>query len=107
MKGMNLRNQLFPELGYITSTRYQYGKKRQFEFRLDRGFQIEAEKLFLSYGLDVRNIDAMLPFDEMAKNFHPYYSAKANGITIMELDGKTISWLKDSIIRILRCLPHI
>lgn len=97
MKGMNLRNQLFPELGYITSTRYQYGKKRQFEFRLDRGFRIEAEKLFLSYGLDIRNIDVMLPFDEMAKNFHAYFSAKAHGITIMGSDGKTISWLKDPI----------
>ena len=97
MKGMNLRNQLFPELGYITSTRYQYGKKRQFEFKLDRGFQIEAEKLFLSYGLDVRDIDVMLPFDEMGKNFHAYYSAKANGLTIMGSDGKTIFWLKDPI----------
>lgn len=52
MKGMNLRIQLFPELGYISSTRYQYGKKRQFEFKLDRGSRIGAEKLFLSYGVD-------------------------------------------------------
>ena len=97
MKGMNLRNQLFPELGYITSTRYQYGKNRQFEFKLDRGFQIEADRLFLAYGLDVRAIDVMLPFDEMNRNFRTYYSAKANGITIMGSDGKTISWLKDPI----------
>ena len=97
MKGMNLRNQLFPELGYITSTRYQYGKNRQFEFKLDRGFQIEADRLFMAYGLDVRAIDVMLPFDEPAKNFRTYYSAKANGVTIMGSDGKTISWLKDPI----------
>lgn len=97
MKGMNLRNQLFPELGYITSTRYQYGKNRQFEFKLDRGFQIEADRLFMAYGLDVRAIDVMLPFDEPAKNFRTYYSAKANGITIMGSDDKTISWLKDPI----------
>lgn len=44
MKGMNLRNQLFPELGYITSTRYQYGKKRQFEFKLDRALPDRSGK---------------------------------------------------------------
>ncbi len=88
MKGMNLRNQLFPELGYITLTRYQYGKKRQFEFKLDRGFRIEAEKLFLSYGLDVRNIDVMLPFDEPAKTSAHIIQQKPTGSPSWDLTAK-------------------
>ena len=54
MKGMNLRNQLFPELGYITSTRYQYGKNRQFEFKLDRGFSYERESAYMASSLPPR-----------------------------------------------------
>ena len=97
MKGMNLRNQLFPEVGNILASRNQYGKKRSFEMKLDQGYAQNIDMLCLSSGLGAESIDVMLPFDQMEKNFSTYYSSKVNGITIMHSDGETITWLKDPI----------
>ena len=97
MKGMNLRKQLFPELGNILASRNQYGKKRFFEMNLDQGYAQDINLLWLSSGLGTESIDVMLPFDQMEKNFTTFYSSKANGVTIMHSDGETISWLKDPI----------
>lgn len=97
MKGMNLRNQLFPELGNILASRNQYGKKRFFEMKLDQGYAQDINFLWLSSGLETDSIDVMLPFDQMEKNFSTFYSSKANGVTIMHSDGETITWLKDPI----------
>ena len=97
MKGMNMRHELFPELGNIIASKNQYGRKRTFEINLDKGYQEDINKLWHFYGLSSEKINVMLPFDQMGKNFSTYYSAKANGVTIMHSDGKVINWLKDPI----------
>ena len=97
MKGMNLRNQLFPELGNIVAGRNKYGQKRTFEMKFDQGYTGDINMPELSYGFNTESIDVMLPFDRMDKNFRTFYSSKANGVTIMHSDGETITWLKDPI----------
>ena len=97
MKGMNMRHELFPELGNIIASNNQYRRKRTFEINLDKGYQEEVNKLWHIYGLSSEKINVMLPFDQMEKNFSEFYSAKANGVMIMRSDGKVIDWLKDPI----------
>ena len=97
MKGMNMRHQLFPELGCIFASKSQYGRKRTYEINFDKGYREDMTKLLFGSGLSTESLDVMLPFDQMEKNFSTFYSANANGITIMHSDGITINWLKDPI----------